>query len=327
MRISILSAQRLCYVVGLLMLASPTESEDPGSCESGETAACKSSSLWESEQESPSSFCIAPVSLYDNGGSAQTYRPGAPLSNEVCQSPLADEYRYKAASWPLLRRSMRKGSAPKLDVTLNIWSCESSSDSKCVCKPIDADTAKSARSVVEIWQARPNGLYSSLRSLMPDSNECRAQVPLSDSGMAKFTTVAPGSTGLMGGIGPGGWEWSPYGPPVIHMLVRAKGHAPLLVDLPILVQSKTLEPRKFSIGDFRGVAWARKKPEEIPLKIRSWNTNLSENRITMEVDLFLQPTYQDQPEFCSSYMYGLPSSFFLEPMSVCAPSMLDFFAV
>jgi hypothetical protein len=39
------------------------------------------------------------------------------------------------------------------------------------------------------------------------SNDCRAQVPLSDDDVARFTTVAPGSKGLIGGgLGPGGWE-------------------------------------------------------------------------------------------------------------------------
>lgn len=271
-------------------------------------------------------FCRIPSSLYANGGSAQAYRPGAPLSNEVCRAEMADEMRYMAASWPLLRRSMRKGSAPKLEFKLKVWSCEGR-DEECKCKPLRGDDARSASSVVEIWQARPDGKYPSLKASAPGSDDCRAQVPLTGDGMAKFTTVAPGSTGTMGGLGPGGWEWSPYGPPVIHFLVRAKNHAPLLLDLPILVHSKTLERRKFSMGDFRGVAWARNTPADLPMKIRSWDANLVENKITVEVDVYVQPTSQDQPEFCPYYMYGFPSSFFLEPMSVCAPSMLDFFAL
>lgn len=223
---------------------------------------------------------------------------------------------------------MRKGSAPKLDVRVNVWSCKSSSsDDECNCDLIGREAAKSAGSVLEIWQARPDGKYTSLRPLMPDSNDCRAQVPLTDKGVADFTTVAPGSTGIMGGLGPGGWELNPYGPPVIHLLVRAKGHAPLLVDLPILVHPKTLAPRKFSIGDFRGVAWARSKPSELPMKIRSWKANVPENKISLEVDVYLQPGHPDEPDFCPSYMYGTPTSFFLEPMSVCAPSLMDFFAL
>jgi len=317
---------RVLWIVGLVLLAWPARCEELGSCNPDERGTCVSQQGVAS-LETPASFCNLPTSIYDNGGSAQSYRPGAPLSNEVCRAENGDEYRYKSASWPALRRSMRNGSAPKLDITLKVWSCATSNDHKCACNPMQRATARSASSVVEIWQARPDGLYSPLRPMAPGSDDCRAQVPLTDDGMAKFTTLAPGSTGIMGGLGPGGWDSNPYGPPVIHFLVRAKGHAPLLVDLPVMIHTKTLEPRKFSIGDIRGVAWARKAAAELPMKIRSWTANVPENKISLELDVYLQPSYQDQPEFCSHYLYEFPSSFFLEPMSVCAPSMLDFFAL
>lgn len=324
MRVSLSFSQRICWILWFLSLVKTATSDDQETCTSAtEGGTCESLSI----HHSPAHYCTTPASLYENGGSAQAYRSGAPVSNAVCRPEFADEYRYKAASWPFLRRSMRKGSAPKLDITLNIMSCQSSNDSDCICQPIDPIVPMSARSKIEVWQTRPDGLYSALRPTMPDSNDCRAQVPMEESGVARFTTVAPGSTGVMGGLGPGGWEWSPYGPPVIHVLVRAKGHAPLLVDLPILVNSKTLEPRKFSVGDFRGSAWARKKSGQVPYEINSWKPNVSENKIVIEVNIFLKQAHQDEPELCPSYLYGLPSSFFLEPMSVCAPSMLDFFSV
>ena len=324
MRILFLSTQRICWIFWFFSLVKTSTSDDQDTCTSAtEGGTCQPLSA----HDAPAQYCTTRASLYENGGSAQAYRSGAPVSNEVCRLEFADEYRYKTASWPFLRRSMRKGSAPKLDVTLHIFSCQSSNGSDCICQPIDPSVAKSARSKVEVWQTRPDGLYSSLRPAMPDSNDCRAQVPMEESGVARFTTVAPGSTGVMGGLGPGGWEWSPYGPPVIHMLVQATGHAPLLVDLPILVQTKTLEPRKFSVGDFRGSAWARKKSGRVPLEIKSWKPNVAENRIVIEVNIFLRQSPRDEPELCPSYLYGLPSSFFLEPMSICAPSMLDFFSV
>jgi hypothetical protein len=114
---------------------------------------------------------------------------------------------------------------------------------------------------------------------------------------------------------------------MIHFLVRVQGHAPLLVDLPILFNPKTLEPRKFFMGDFRGAAWTRGKRREKPMVIRSWNADIVQKEIALEIDVYLQASDSDQPAFCPTYMYGLPSSFFLEPMTVCAPSMLDFFAL
>jgi hypothetical protein len=327
MRKAVSSPRQFLWLAGLFLLTLPANCEEPGSCSPGEGGSCKSPDADALGPEAQSSFCAPSTSLYDNGGSAQAYRPGAPLSDEVCRPEMADEFRYKSASWPSMRRSRRKGSAPKLDVKLNVFSCKASTGEECMCKPIAREAAKSPSSVVEIWQPRPDGQYSSLRALMPDSNDCRAQVPLTNEGVAHFATVAPGSTGTMGGLGPGGWEWNPYGPPVIHFLVRAKGHAPLLVDLPILVHPKTLEPRNFSIGDFRGVAWVRGNPAELPMKIRSWSANVAENKISLEVDVYMQPAHPDQPEFCPSYMYGTPASFFLEPISVCAPSLMDFFAL
>ena len=315
--------RNLILLILLLVTIRPAESQDRGACVSDETGSCAA----DMETDMGASFCTAATWLYGNGGSAQAYRSGAPLSNEVCSVDMAAKYRYKPSSWPLSRQSMREGSAPKLDVTLKVHSCEISMGEQCQCRFVSGETSRGAASVVEIWQAKPNGRYSSLRSVMPDSNDCRAQVPLSDTGVAKFTTVAPGSTGVMGGLGPGGWEWSPYGPPKIHILVRASGQAPLLVDVPIMFNPKTLKPRNFFLGDFRGAAWTQGKPRENSMVIRSWKGDVAKNEIALEIDVYLQPSSLDQPAFCPSYIYGVPSSFFLEPISICASSMLDFFAL
>ena len=320
---SIFNMRRSILLLILLVSIRPTESEDRGTCIADESGNCAA----DKETEMGASFCTGATWLYDTGGSAQAYRSGAPLSNVVCSADMAAKYRYKPASWPFSRQSMREGSAPRFDVTLKVHSCKLSMGDQCQCHLINRETTRSAASVVEIWQAKPNGRYSSLRSLNPDSNECRAQVPLSDTGVVKFTTVAPGSTGVMGGLGPGGWEWSPYGPPKIHILVRASGHAPLLVDLPIMINPKTLKPRTFFLGDLQGAAWMQGKPRENPMVIRSWKADIAKNEIALEIDVYLQQSHMDQPAFCPSYIYGVPSSFFLEPMSVCATSILDFFAL
>jgi len=273
-------------------------------------------------------LCTATKWLYGNGGSAQAYRSGAPLSTEVCTVDMATKYRYKPASWLFSRKSMRSGSAPILDVTLKVHSCTLSTNDKCHCRLMPSEVSTSnAGSVVEIWQTKPDGTYSSLDATAVEGNECRAQVPLIEMGIVKFTTVAPGSVGLMGGLGPGGWDWNPYGPPVLHFLTRVQGHAPVLVDLPILLYPKTLERRNFFLGDFRGVAWTRGKPKENPIVIRSWDADIVHNRVKLEMDIFLQPSEVDKPDFCHAFTSGFPSSFFLEPISVCASSMLDFYAM
>lgn len=318
------SKKNSCILAAFAWLLATSNGYDAATCDAGEDGECLSSF-----DDTVVSACDPFSSLYANGGSAQAYRPNVALSNEVCKAEIADNHRYKPASWPLTRRNMRRGSAPKLEVTLKIQSCDASGrDGHCQCRSIPRDVVRDAGSVVEIWQAKPDGRYSSMRPTMPDSDDCRAQIPLGDTDVVEFSTVAPGSTGALGGLGPGGWEFFPYGPPTIHFLVRAKGHSPLLIDLPMLINSKTLEPQGFSVGDFRGVAWLKdSNPSEAPVTIRSWKPNVSENSIALEVDIFLPVSHMDEPDFCPSRMYGAPSSFFLEPMSFCAASFLDFFAL
>ena len=47
----------------------------------------------------------------------------------------------------------------------------------------------------------------------------------------------------MGGLGPGKWDFMPYGEPVIHFLVTVDDHAPTLVDVPIYFDYTTLESK------------------------------------------------------------------------------------
>lgn len=282
--------------------------------------------------------CEGRSSLYAYGGTAQAYKPGAPLSSVVCRSEVSENYNYKVATWPFTRRTQRKGSAPKLDISLKVWSCSEvtmppingEQERKCTCTPLTSIAATNASSLVEIWQTRPDGQYSSLRPLVSTPSDCRAQVPLNDQGVARFKTIAPGSTGVMTGLGPGGWESYPYGPPSIHLLFRVAGHLPLLLDLPILPDPTTLEERAFVLSDFRGAAWVRSSKSSSSaerMKITSWEPNVSKNAINIDVDVYVQQSSIEQVDFCTSILYGLPSSFFLEPIAVCAPSMLDFFAL
>eukprot|EP00539_Tryblionella_compressa_P007221 CAMPEP_0178771086 /NCGR_PEP_ID=MMETSP0744-20121128/21748_1 /TAXON_ID=913974 /ORGANISM="Nitzschia punctata, Strain CCMP561" /LENGTH=215 /DNA_ID=CAMNT_0020427527 /DNA_START=129 /DNA_END=775 /DNA_ORIENTATION=- len=213
-----------------------------------------------------------------------------------------------------------------MDVTFQLWSCR---------PKIDKDNNSSNNNKGGGWQTLPDGRYTSLRpSSSDDGDICRATVRVDQEGQAKFSTVAPGSVGIMNGMGPFGADNSPYGKPVIHTLVKAPHHAPLLLDIPILPHHKTLEERKFSMEslDFRGLAWSRRKSKgEPPYKIASWKPNKEENHIDIEVNIYLELTPADDDDdgspdidFCPS-LYLFPGSFFLEPISICARSMLDFF--
>ena len=155
------------------------------------------------EEKVVNGVCPRPSrTIYSQGGTAQAYKANAPLSSTVCEPEASHQYKYKRASWNPTRRSYRKGTAPELNITIRFHSCNG--DHKdCQCSKMDASSSPSNR--VEVWQTRPDGRYSSLRS----SNECRAQVQLNEQGEVKFTTVAPGSSGLMGGLGPSGFDWAP----------------------------------------------------------------------------------------------------------------------
>lgn len=300
---------------------------------------------------SQTSYCTSASStskdLYQHGGSAQAYRPNAALSSTVCSKSMAEDLPYKVSSWPFSRRTSRKGTAPTMDVTLHLWSCRPKTNdgdddpkvSACACSPlVDVSSGKEgfgatpAGGTVEVWQTQPDGQYPSLHS---STNECRATIPVNEAGDAEFTTVAPGSTGFMAGLGPNGWDTSPYGPPVLHILVQASHHDPLLLDIPVMAHPKSLEERQFSLTafDWRGLSWSKRrqgKKAALPFKVVSWSADTDKNHVDVSFNVFLQLRATEEedastlPEFCPSW-YFLPGSFFLEPISVCARYLLDFF--
>ena len=185
---------------------------------------------------------------------------------------------------------------------------------------------------VEAWQTRPDGTFGSLHPEAQDG-VCRAKQQ-SNKGTFEFETFPPGSYGSLGGLGPGGWDVMPYGPPVIHFLVTSDEYEPSLVDVPIYFHAKTLEARSFGWNDWRGSAWTRQQTEETGYEIVSWKADPSRRSISISLNLFVQKksspasSSSSMPDgLCESSLYGLPTSFFREPMTVCGASLLDFFAL
>jgi len=335
-------------------------------------------------------FCDAKAHnwIYHQGGTAQAYKPDAPLSQTVCDPTEFREkkMRHKVATWPYSRSSRKF--PPEIKLKLNLMRCSDGSkpknkksdnphieakesenqgeeqqqqegtvveeersleedDSSCCCYPLISG-ASLKNVTVEIWQTRPDGTYSSLRQ-GKDEGECRAKWiahvdpndhvfdSTSNPFTVDFTTMAPGSTGSLGGLGPKKWEFSPYGPPVLHIMVRPglDGVAPLLVDVPVPIHPKTLEQRPFKWKDWRGPAWVKAKghPEQPGFNITSWEPDLESRSVSIGVDLFLQEdkeyalsyTSSTSKLMCPSLVYGLPNSFFLEPISVCGGYFMDIF--
>eukprot|EP00547_Thalassionema_nitzschioides_P017255 CAMPEP_0194246510 /NCGR_PEP_ID=MMETSP0158-20130606/15095_1 /TAXON_ID=33649 /ORGANISM="Thalassionema nitzschioides, Strain L26-B" /LENGTH=195 /DNA_ID=CAMNT_0038982423 /DNA_START=241 /DNA_END=825 /DNA_ORIENTATION=+ len=179
------------------------------------------------------SRCEGPLSFYSRGGSAQAYKPHAPVKSDVC---INSSTQQSMATWFLARSSRRR--APNLKVGLHLLECLSSEESQCCCAPRDKGDLE-----IEIWQTKPDGCYS---SITPGREEGICRATLEDT---SFTTLAPGSTGVLGGLGPSGWDFAPYGPPVIHMLFSEEQYEPLLVHLPIIFDS-SLQPRSFGGPDW-----------------------------------------------------------------------------
>ena len=338
------------------------------------------------------SFCDAKAHnwIYQQGGTAQAYKPDVPFNTTICDPELIREskMRHKVATWPYSRSNRKL--PPELKIKLNLLRCtnggvitnsgnkgnnknkniDSSNgegndaareeveegsvataetepqDSNCCCYPL-LSGGSHENATIEIWQTRPDGTYSSLRPGNQEG-ECRAKwvarvdpndhvFETSNPLTVEFTTVAPGSTGSVGGLGPGGWELFPYGPPVIHILVRPgfDGVSPLLVDVPVSIHHKTLEERKFTWTDWRGPAWVKSKgnPDQPSYNITSWEPDLESHSVSISVDLFLQEDKEYSVGYisstrklmCPSLFYGMPSAFFLEPISVCGKYLLDYF--
>jgi hypothetical protein len=215
---------------------------------------------------------------------------------------------------------------------------------------------------IDIWQTRPDGTYTSLKSATTNHDikgECRARgiITKGENPSITFTTLAPGSAGALNGLGPNKYDMMPYGPPVMHILIQSKSYSTTLLDIPILINFNTLQPISFYGSDFRGPAWVQPKshsskklqPSKQPYNITVWKPFIEQNHIEMELDLYIPrnihhhnittttttsipskksksiPKQLLNQILCPSYLYGLPTSFFLEPIAVCAPSILDFF--
>ena len=279
------------------------------------------------------SFCQSTSSsVYQHGGTAQAYKSEASIKNEICSEKEYLSSEHRVATWPFWRSS--KKSPPKLLLRINLQSCFDAAGSTCCCHPL-IKSENSTNVAIEAWQTRPDGTYSSLRK-GEQEGDCRARMFLAvNESSVAFETVAPGSYGSLGGLGPSKWDFVPYGIPVIHIMVSAAGHAQTLIDLPVLMNRKTLEARTFSGPDWRGSSWVREKQDELPYNFTAWKPDSESNQVEIEVDIFLktepdESSTSDIPsssKLCQSQLYGLPYSFFLEPISECAPSMLDFFAL
>ena len=300
---------------------------------------------------------------YDQGISAQTYKQNSPIKATVCEVDDSEDIQgtYNVAHWSFWRSSYTI--VPKLIVTANIYSCGdvdnsiSLSESSITSTSNEEDDDNDGLIAMEVWQPRPDGTYSSLRPGI-EEGECRASVPIQQNhintnnnnefstilGQVQFSTLAPGSPGLLNGLIPhGSRDYPPYSNGNIQMYLNFNGYYPWLGQLSMIELDDILKNKesKGSTGrrphDAKNVNDKRSSSGNEGgggIEIKSV-TQVSAS-IQVEIDIFIEQrkpeemiaSSQDSSDiFCSSrgLFNWITSSFFKEPIAICFPSLLDFF--
>jgi hypothetical protein len=322
--------------------------------------------------------------IMETDTNAQAYKPNAPIKTRVCEESNdgSSGGPHRLAHWSFWR-SNYKDLIP-ISFTGNIYSCGSSGDND-VKKPITTSSNEDSEVVMEVWQPRPDGTYSSIRPGV-EEGDCRASVPVTiftqqqrqhddedenensnnidDSvgriGTVKFDTFIPGSTGILNGLVPSSsYDYPPYKSGSIHLFLNIQGFSPLVVEINMNELESWFPKRHVGKKRFQLSGGSNKKrkdgnngmevqsvtPKTITTKSQSSGKyNLA---IDLEVNFFLTKSSNNHDDnereknedlksiFCShtnpkkkkSLLFGRIISFFKEPISVCSPAYLDFFAL
>lgn len=348
------------------MIAQQNENDascdgDDGICQGGENKQQK-------QQRKPikeSKLCSSSTNLstldhfYDQGISTQTYKPNTPIKSTVCEVDDSDDNiqsTYNVAHWSFWRSSYTI--IPKLVVTANIYSCgdvdnsiSSSESSITSASNEEAEEGDNGLITMEVWQPRSDGTYSSLRPGI-EEGDCRASVPIQQNhmntnnnnefsnilGYDHFSTLAPGSPGVLNGLIPhGSRDYPPYSKGNIKMYLKVDGYYPWLGQLSMNELDENKEYQR-SVGMRPHDAKNNEKSGSGSgggIDIKSV-TQVSASLIQVEIDIFIEQrkpqemttSSQDSSDiFCSSrgLFNWITSSFFKEPIAICFPSLLDFF--
>ena len=272
-----------------------------------------------------------------------SYKSNSPVKSTVCEANNSiQSTTYNVAHWSFWRSSYT--TVPKVVVTANIYSCGDPSISSVSSFSTSNEEEEDNDSVIamEVWQPRPDGTYSSLRPGI-EEGDCRASVPIHQNnndnefsnilGKVQFTTLPPGSPGLLNGLTPhGSRDYPPYSKGNIQMYLNFDGYYPWLGQLSMNELDDTevgRRPHDAKYNDDSGSGSGG------GVEIKSV-TQVSDSLIQVEIDIFIEQRKseeittgsQDSRDiFCSSrgLFNWITSSFFKEPIAVCFPSLLDFF--
>mmetsp|Transcript_2880 Transcript_2880/g.3181 ORF Transcript_2880/g.3181 Transcript_2880/m.3181 type:complete len:159 (+) Transcript_2880:2-478(+) len=156
----------------------------------------------------------------------------------------------------------------------------------------------------------------------------------------------------MGGLGPGGWDIPPWKLPVIHILTWLDGYQISLINIPIIPYGSETDVATTDSGDSKGTSY--KQSFNWGEASFHWNQTGDELDVTVDIHMRrkrhndINEDYDDDNNIASrtdQYLleadlrrtlcqrhsdYGWwhpssPQSFFMEPITLCRPFMLDFF--
>ena len=351
------------------MIAQQDENDYDASCD-GDDGICQGEENTLPQQPKPlkeSKLCSSSTNIstldhfyFDQGISAQTYKPNTPIKSTICEVDDSDDIQstYNVAYWSFWRSSYNI--VPKIVVTANICSCGDvdnsiSSSESSITSASNEEEGDNGLITMEVWQPRPNGTYSSLRPGI-EEGDCRASVPIQQSnnnnefsniiGQVQYTTLAAGSPGLLNGLIPhSSRDYPPYSKGNIQMYLNINGYYPWLGQLSMNELDATLKNKEFQAGSVGRRPHDAKNVHDKSsssgsgsgggIEIKSV-TQVSESLIQVEIDIFIEQrkpeeiiaSSQDSSDiFCSSrgLFNWITSSFFKEPIAVCFPSLLDFF--
>ena len=207
--------------------------------------------------------------FYTQGGEeivAQAYKPNAPKKTSICDdksssssSTTNDNTQLHKVAHRSFWRSDYKDLVP-IFIRGNLYA---------TCNNGSSAALKNNDVIMEVWQPRPDGTYSSIRPGV-EEGDCRASVPITTTttanhnidntddgdnsslmGRVEFETFAPGSIGILNGLVPSSSrDYPPYKPGAIHMFLNIAGYQPLLSQLSMSELNDWI-PQKSSKGRFK----------------------------------------------------------------------------
>merc|ERR1740124_930861 len=188
----------------------------------------------------------------------------------------------------------------------------------------------------------PSSSSHPLASLRHENNHGQTPPPISFA----FETYAPGVTGVMAGLGPEGWDIPPWKAPVIHLLTWLEGYQLSLIEIPIIPyhdggSAEAMYQHSFNWGK-ASFHWNHARDEldvTVDINMRQrLDDNINRdgdgdgdktdvasrehhNRLEADLRSALCQRHNDY-----SWWYpSSPQSFFMEPITLCRPYILDFF--